>query len=321
MKGIVASSAAFCVWTEGGEVYTWGHDDFGGNVKQNQYYSAKVFKNVEKVFATKAAFAAKRYDGKLFVWGSCFYGGCLPDKKQIMLSDIAYVIATSYAFLAFSTQHHHQMIGWGHPMFGGKEASQFGEKIRQNGDRVQFVAATVGGAIAVLTQQGRVYTWGMAMGGGDSQSVTSALQANVTALYHTDYAFAATNTVGDIIVWGGVKAGGSFAYKKTAAAEPASSSQIMKNVSVISLASTCSAFAGLTANHSLVMWGNPYEGGRLPVRAMANKTTEIKDIVGNEIAFFATMKPIGSDSNNSNSNSIGLEYLMWGNTKVVLGNI
>jgi len=152
------------------------------------------------------------------------------------------------------------------------------------------------------------------MGGGDSQAVSSALQANITALYHTDYAFAATNLAGDIIVWGGAKAGGSFTYKTS------SQVHIQQKVHVTSLVSSSTAFAGLTANHSLIVWGNPYEGGRFhPVSSSSSKSsllvhgTNIVEILGNDVAFLAS-------TNQSNSSSQP-SYWLWGNTKVVLGQL
>jgi len=312
VKGVVASSAAFSVWYDGGEVYCWGNAKFGGEMKKNHdQYPAGFIGNVERVFASKAAFAAKRYDGKVIVWGSCYYGGCLPEKK-LWLSDIAFVIATPYVFLGFSTKHSRQLIGWGHPMFGGKEASQMGEKIAEAGDRVDWVATTIDGRVAVLTEQGRVYSWGKSIAGGDSEEVLSSLEANITALYHTDYAFAATNVAGDIIVWGNAKAGGSFTYKT------ASPVHIQKQVHVTSLVSTCSAFAGLTVNQSLIVWGNPYEGGRFPESAGTSSSlliqhTNIQSIQGNEIAFLATT------ASTMDNNTAANDYLLWGNQQLVFG--
>ncbi len=267
--------------------------------------------NIELVYATKAAFAAKRYDGKVVAWGNCYYGGCLPNNpfvRRIMpesdgsirlpiLPNVGYIVATPYVFVAFTT--HKEMIPWGHPMFGGNATGVLQSSAYLRSGIVKYVRYT-NGAMAILTEKGGVFCWGLARYGGDVELVKDHVEQDIIRLYSNDYAFAAMNRAGDVIVWGDHESGGSFPMNK----------QVLPGANFTVIYATRSAFAGLFVNGSVFVWGNSEEGGRLPTSVATIATSSsiiIKEIKSNHVAFVARrQKSVSQD-----------EWIAWGNALVV----
>jgi len=96
----------------------------------------------------------------------------------------------------------------------------------------------------------QVITWGSSLYGGDSSTVSTQLQSGVTAIYSTQYAFAALKTGGKAVTWGNSTYGGNSSTV---------SADLQSDISAIY--STGQAFAALKQYGSVVTWGNSTYGG------------------------------------------------------------
>ncbi|CAJ1380200.1 unnamed protein product [Effrenium voratum] len=106
---------------------------------------------------------------------------------------------------------------------------------------------TNSGAFAHL-DDGRVLTWGDALGGGDSRCVQVALEG-VVNIFSTDTAFAALKSNGRVVTWGSPEAGGDCSHVE---------SQLQD---VTQLVGNHHAFAALKSNGGVVVWGDGSSGG------------------------------------------------------------
>jgi len=114
--------------------------------------------------------------------------------------------------------------------------------------------ASAGTAFAALRSDGSVITWGLGIFGGDSSSVSSALDGSisVSSIYATDRAFAALRSDGSVITWGSSIDGGDSSSV---------SSALDGSISVSTIYATDSAFAALRSDGSVITWGLGSYGG------------------------------------------------------------
>jgi hypothetical protein len=108
-----------------------------------------------------------------------------------------------------------------------------------------------GAALAGLTADGSVITWGNLLCGGDSSDVKAKLTIGAKDIYSTFGAFAAILKNGSVVAWGDYRLGAKSAtYRKV---ENTSSD-------VQHIVSTEFAFAALNGNGSVVTWGDDVYG-------------------------------------------------------------
>ena len=103
-------------------------------------------------------------------------------------------------------------------------------------------------AVAALTDQGSVRTWGY-LEAADSSSVESELGSNVITVVSNPSAFAALKSDGSLVVWGPATSGAD-----TSAVSVALSSGVMKVVA------SYKTFAVLKSDGSVFQWYPLYEG-------------------------------------------------------------
>jgi alpha-tubulin suppressor-like RCC1 family protein len=98
-----------------------------------------------------------------------------------------------------------------------------------------------------LTEAGKVVAWGRAAYGGSIPGdKVDALSANVTAIYHTDRAFAALKDDGSVVVWGQAGHGGS----------PGATVEALLTSEVHTVCANDVAFSAIRTDGSVVAWGH-----------------------------------------------------------------
>jgi hypothetical protein len=131
-------------------------------------------------------------------------------------------------------------------------------------------------AFAVLKDDGSVITWGDSRLGGDSSSVRTQIQADVSQIFSNRRAFAALKNNGSVVTWG--ESGGD-----------STSVEDKLQGGVTQIFSTWSAFAALKDDGSVISWGS-YPGSNWRYTTPQTGVTRIFSTRG----AFAALKDDGS---------------------------
>jgi len=150
--------------------------------------------------------------------------------------------------------------------------------------RLQFPGHTNGEwrnvlAFAALRADGSVVTWGDSSMGGDSSSVASLINGDVTQVFSTQTAFAALREDGSVVTWGDSSYGGD---------SNTITNLINGDVDVTQIFSTEGAFAALREDGSVVTWGDSSMGGNSSsVASLINGDVDVTQIFSTGWAFAA----------------------------------
>ena len=142
-------------------------------------------------------------------------------------------------------------------------------------------------AFSAIRSDGSVITWGDAGSGGDSSSVSAALDGtiDVISIVSTISSFAAIRSDGSVITWGNAGSGGDSSSVSAA---------LDGTIDVTSIVSTSSAFAAIRSDGSVITWGDAGPGGdSSSVSAALDGTIDVTSIVST-ISAFAAIRSDGS---------------------------
>ncbi|MFD2644927.1 hypothetical protein [Pseudomonas japonica] len=162
-----ATSDAFCVLLETGEVKAWPKTAMGGLIPDD----IEQVKNVVEVTSTLSAFCARLSSGRVVAWGDPNNGGNLTD-EVLGRSDIVQVIGNHMAFAALCRDG--SVVTWGARSSGGDSSLVAGQLID-----VRAIYSALN-SFAAVTGDGRVVTWGLQSGAGNSDEAQPELTGKVT---------------------------------------------------------------------------------------------------------------------------------------------
>lgn len=256
---IYCTDKAFAAKLNNGRVFVWGDKQYGGsyiyndNTKKGYVYendNTTLLTNVIKIFSTDQAFAALKYDGSIFVWGHPNFGGSNVINQEIyygyiydgdgkfnvngnnIITGIKKIYSTNYAFAAVDSDG--AVFIWGNENYGG-----------------------------TYRDSGRGYI-----------KINNTIKIiNIKTINSTQYAFAALMNDTKIFTWGGQEYGGSGSYDSEYQGYlyedyiPVDFSQNANTTGInifsgaVKIVSTQQAFACLTSNGSVFIWGHPQYGG------------------------------------------------------------
>ena len=136
-----------------------------------------------------------------------------------------------------------------------------------------------------------VVSWGDASRGGDSSSVASELYNSVSAIYSTDWAFAALKDDGSVVTWGpGNYGGDSSVFGWLGLNIISVASELSSGVTTIY--SNEYAFAALKDDGSVVTWGDAIRGG--DSSSVASELSNGVSAIYSTSEAFAALKADGS---------------------------
>ncbi|MFJ4376590.1 RCC1 domain-containing protein, partial [Pseudomonas japonica] len=162
-----ATSDAFCVLLETGEVKAWPKTTVGGQIPDD----IEQVKNVVEVTSTGYAFCARLSSGRVVAWGDPHHGATLND-DVLGRSDIVQVTGNYQAFAALCRDG--TVLAWGHASTGG-DTSRVADRLVN----VRAVYSSMHAFVAV-TADGQVVTWGSQTGAGNSDEAQPELEGRVT---------------------------------------------------------------------------------------------------------------------------------------------
>ncbi|MCE2572840.1 Ig-like domain-containing protein [Motilimonas eburnea] len=168
-------------------------------------------------------------------------------------------------------------------------------------------------AYAALRQDGSVVAWGSEEHGGKMLSNGSDVSAQlngknpVISIQSNKSAFAAVREDGSVVTWGKNEFGGTLApvrYDLTPDGEertwyesPDLTQELNGDIGVVDIVGSYGAFAALRRDGSVIAWGNPAHGGRIPTEVVAklNGENPVKHIYTNGYSgSFAAVRLDGS---------------------------
>ena len=176
---------------------------------------------------------------EVMAWGQESAGGNASTVAS-QLHGVIEIFSNSMAFVALRDDG--SMVAWGQDIYGGYLPPE---------SRIPFVnvVSNTEFAFAALSHSGRVATWGVSCQksncGGDSSTVASLLQSDITQVVGNSFAFAALTKSGRVITWGDAASGG----------DQTTVSWFLQS-SIKSIHPASQAFAAIHQNGSCVSWGN-----------------------------------------------------------------
>jgi Ca2+-binding RTX toxin-like protein len=215
IEQIFSNDFAFAALKTDGSVVTWGHDGWGGNSERVADY---LKENVVHIENTAFSFAAIKQDGTVVTWGDSLdfidktyftnslpnYGGFYVNNEAS--SPIISVTGSTGAFVALRADS--SISVWGATGYGGNIDDDVLKSL--NGKVVSIVNSNY--AFSVLTNDGRVYSWGKEFA-EDAKSVDHNLNYDqvsdgVIKIVGNSRAFAALKDDGSVVTWGSKYFGG-----------------------------------------------------------------------------------------------------------------
>ena len=307
---IFSNARAFAALKEDGSVVAWGDARSGGGLDSDQ---PVVRAGVTRVLSTCAAFAAIKTDGAVEAWGTQKWWDGRKLSRRHPLPGEAPRLERRPGRPVFGYDYEPDGTSAGQRMdsdffVGGAnervQSDQFSSRVFA--DRYMFPADSMNmaggaageprgsqsvhpllrtrlfathGALASLSLNGQVETWGRRDAGGESRQFAGLLAADVVDVCATHSAFAVLRSNGSVLAFGSDAEGGN----------PSSVAARLQD-GVVLIRSTVAAFAALKADGSVVTWGDARRGGdssRLPstVTEAGQLTQGIRVIVASSEAF------------------------------------
>lgn len=204
-------------------------------------------------------------NGTPFSWGELFPSTSI--KAPVLPAGRSVLSMVTSRFAVTTLLDDGSLVSW------GKDQSSLTSVMEAppvpSGTKVLSIASTPV-AFAALLDNGKILAWGNQLYGGLAPEIPTGKKA--IALFSNGWAFAALlNDYQTVISWGGWRYGGSGLFH--------SSEQIRD------LVSTDAAFAVLTIDGQIEVWGDPNSGGTLPTVP----TGIVDRIIPNEVAFTALL--------------------------------
>ncbi|TAN48428.1 MAG: DUF4347 domain-containing protein, partial [Methylococcaceae bacterium] len=235
-------------------------------------------------FRNDWAFAVIKADGSVFTWGPAGYGGNgshLPAGLNGTV-DVTQIFSSERAFAALRADG--SVVTWGNKDYGG-DSSAVADQLKGTIDVIQIYSA--GWAFAALRADGSVVTWGRNGEGGASVASQIDGSIEVTQIFSTYGAFAALRANGSVVTWNinlpSWAGGAHFGGDSSAVAD-----QINGAIDVTQIYSTCSSFAALRSDGSVVTWGDGASGGdSSAVADRINGAIDVTQIFSTRSAFAA----------------------------------
>eukprot|EP00746_Dinoflagellata_sp_MGD_P155047 gnl/MRDRNA2_/MRDRNA2_85173_c0_seq2.p1 gnl/MRDRNA2_/MRDRNA2_85173_c0~~gnl/MRDRNA2_/MRDRNA2_85173_c0_seq2.p1 ORF type:complete len:1075 (-),score=201.63 gnl/MRDRNA2_/MRDRNA2_85173_c0_seq2:64-3138(-) len=239
---------------------------------------------LQSITCNNDAVAALKTDGSVIAWGKQDAGGDSSKVQEQITKDVKAIYASQKGFAAF--KHDCTVVTWGADVQPAVEEAW----AKQKEDGAILSIANNGWAIAAVTKDGRVVTWGKESHGADCSTVQSQLvnvQSVCTHVFvdgsYESSAFAALKVDGCVVAWGDPACGGDTSDLQ----------ELASNVQVIY--PSTSAFAAVKADGSVVTWGDQQGGGNcedVPDCLRSNGVVipgGVQSIVGNAWGFAALL--------------------------------
>ena len=258
---IASTGTAFAALRSDGTVFTWGASGSGGSTA-----GVTGLSNVSLIASNDVAFAALKNDGSVVAWGSSTQGGSITG-----LTDVVGIASSTWAFAALKSNG--DVVAWGDAANGGSVSGltnvvgiasnalafaaitstgsviTWGSSVNGGGTTgisgVYTIASTGASFAGIRTLNNEIVAWGNSADGG----TTPPSLRDVTAVYATNFAFAAVTGAKTVVAWGDSARGGN------------ASAVSARLVNVVAIASNYFAFAALAQPVPPVynpIWGNIY---------------------------------------------------------------
>jgi hypothetical protein len=279
VKKIYSNGNSFLVEKIDGTLQTWGNDSYGGDIEDGYIFDLQN-KEIVKVVTNDNAYAVLFDDGSVVSWGDIDDNGSyywISDNPYNKIdSGVTKLFAYGFGFMAMGPDLEPTI--WGESYLNGFDnlstltLENYSEDIDYtfySGNYVDYISAA-----AVLSSEGRVFTWGSEYF-GDSSSFSSILNdpdhGQIKDLKITNgfsHVAGALTSNNEFLLWGDDDD------------EFLSYTGIVNNVS--DFYSNKYAFALLMDDGSVTTFGDSDYGGEVPLG-----TTGIKQIYANDWAFAA----------------------------------
>jgi alpha-tubulin suppressor-like RCC1 family protein len=298
IKEIYSTRRAFAALTESGDVWVWGNPEYGGSSEYTGGNGnvAKIvadgFSNIKAIYSTDRAFAAVDNNGAVWVWGDPNYGaypivgeGSVQKIEPEGFGAVEKIYSNKGAFVALTVNG--DVWVWGSSRMGGSPIYDSATGVYKiaalTNINIKAISSTSyidgennsGGAFAALTENGDVWVWGNPFYGGsryygiveeegeangDIHQIVEL--SNIYEIYSTEQAFAAVQIEsGAVYVWGNPFYGGSRYYGTIEGEANGNVAQIIELNNIKAIYSTEQAFAAVTQEGTVWVWGNPSYGG------------------------------------------------------------
>ena len=232
--------------TESGTGVSWGSNSAYD-------YLEDSLVGIEAVATTTGASAVLLNTSKIITFGQDTRGGILPD--SVPSTGVKSVSATIYSFAALYLNG--SVRAWGDPYTGGSPnlcictSSNVCDNSTCLGaplEGVEEVFACDWSFAVIMSGTRTVKSWGRADRGGDSSSVSTALnEGGFVTIISAGASFCAVKSSGTVVCWGSVTESG-----------------ITRTSPYTTIFSNWHAYAGLTVTGKLEAWGNSDNGGITP---------------------------------------------------------
>ena len=248
---IVAGASAFAALKDDGSIFTWGHEDKGGDGIRTGARTLDIRPILRSggfvdIYSNDHAFAAIKEETvngekvrSVVSWGSSGYGGKSPESE--LAGGVDRIYSNKKAFAALMEDG--SVVAWGNSDTGGSLGSAANDL--QSG--VKDIVSNEFTFVA-LKNDGSLVSWGT-LYDSDSSYMTafpaSDLASNVERVISNYYAFAALKSDGSVVVWGEHRGGGDISGMGTTL-----------DSGVVELAGTVNSFAALKSDGSVVAWGS-----------------------------------------------------------------
>lgn len=224
-------------------------------------------------------FAALQSDGTMVSWGI----------GAFTASGVKQVFQTNSGFIALKEDGTIQLSS----ALPAAPAELIGLKVKE-------VFTAQQGGIAVLTEDGRVVSWGNSAMKSGYEQVKSQLQSGIKTIVSNEYAFAALTEDGHVVSWGTFE----DPMMSQMAGRPAVNATAPAGLSnVVQVCVSSAAFAALKSDGTVVAWGNSQTGG-----STANASAPLTDVVKifSNVAGFVAVNASGGVS-------------VWGSPSLTVG--
>ena len=226
---ICSTVSAFAARRHDGTIVTWGNPIYGGSMKNVSGGVSKEPSQVVKIYNTATAFAALRKDGTVITWGGVLTGGDSSGVAEL-LKDVESVYTTPSGFAALRKDK--RVVSWGYwaPVVRATGVVQLcatsihftaltddGRVVRWAGPSNETTRQTLPGVvrsvcadsmsdISLARMDGRTVVWTSETGvylytTAGNTPFTEVVSTGTTVPHESSYA--AIDTLGDIITWGG----------------------------------------------------------------------------------------------------------------------
>lgn len=293
------NTAATAVLKYTGSVVLWGSQYRGGQNSSaitNKSKTLKLMRGVVEIYPFGYGFLALKEDGTLVGWS---YGGDIRATPPVGLTGVINVYTNTYQVIALKNDMTFTI--WGDNAYGGGGGNTswqnpFGNYVGSS-TTVSMPSDIVSGGstqvfvkniyvsrffAAVLTNENRLYAWGVKFGGNEHKDFQSDFgqqyMSNVKSVFYNDYAMAALRADGMVFAWGNKNYGGDLSSFQGG----------LSNVEHI-FTNPFSMIA-LKTDKTIVGWGYASHGATVPTDGTA---TNIIHITSNNSAY-AALKSDGS---------------------------